>query len=103
MEWLFSWEVTSVVVGTIVAIGFGFAWECEVKPAKICFLLAAADAMGGIAMWGAKSAGSTWLTTLGVVCGCGLVGFLVLQSFRYVDHKEEKKKSAQSNEKLSQV
>jgi len=96
MEWLFSWEVVSVVVALLVSIGLGVLALVDFKWAKLFFLLAAADAIGGIAMGGTKSTLPTWATNVVVVGLCGMVGFLTLQSLRYVDGKKELKEHAKS-------
>jgi len=89
MEWLFSWEVVSVCVGLVVTLGQGFIALEDFRLAKPCFLFAAVDAIGGIAMAGTKSTWPFWATNLVVVCAAGAMGFLALQSFRYVDKKRE--------------
>src|SRR5437660_818883 len=95
MEWLFSWEVVSVVVGLLVSIGLGVLALDDFKLAKLCFLFAAADGIGGIAMWGAKSTLSPWVSTVTVICISGVIGLLALQSFRYVDRKTEQKERSE--------
>lgn len=47
MEWLFSWEVGSWVVGGAIAAAFSFLALDDFKLAKLFFLLAAGDAIGG--------------------------------------------------------
>ncbi len=91
MEWLFSWEVTSWFVGGLIATAFAFLALDDFKLAKMCFLLAAADAIGGIAMWGTKSTLPVWASNLAVIFMSGAIGFLALQSLRYVGKKREQK------------
>jgi hypothetical protein len=91
MEWLFSWELSSWLVGGFVATAFAFLGFDSFKPAKLCFLLATTDAIGGIAMWGAKWTLPMWASSLGVIAMSGAIGFLALLSFRYVDQRKELK------------
>lgn len=91
MEWLFSWEVASWFVGGFIAAALAFVALSDFKLAKLFFLLAAADAMGGIAMWGAKSEFPRWFSTISVVSLCGAIGFLLLLSMRYVHSKRDVK------------
>jgi len=94
VEWLLSWEVVSVVSVALAAAGQGFIGLEDFKLAKLCFLLAAADAIGGMVMWGIKTDVPPWMRIGIVFVSIGLIGVLAVQSFRYVDRKEEKKRSA---------
>ncbi len=64
MEWLLSWEVTSVVVVAVAGFGFAVLALDDFKVAKVLFLIAAADASGGVLMWGAKTQSPTWQADL---------------------------------------
>jgi len=92
MEWLFSWEVVSVTAALFVCIGLAVLALADFGLAKLFFLLAAADAIGGIAMAGSKLTADARITNILVICAAGAIGFLTLQSFRYVDRKNPDKK-----------
>jgi len=87
MEWLLSWGVTSVVVTFLLALGFGFVWATDFNFAKVCFLIAAADAIGGMMMWATKSHKPMWQVGAATFVIIGSVGFLTVSAFRYVDWK----------------
>lgn len=91
MEWLFSWEVTSFAISIFIAIGLGVLALDDFRVAKLFFLLAAADAIGAIIMWGIKTdlPPITRIPILFLVGGVLVV--LLAQSFRYVARKEEDK------------
>jgi hypothetical protein len=91
MEWLFSWEVTSWIVGILVAIGFSVLALDDFKVAKIFFLSAAADAIGGLIMWGVDTTVSPWARTLLVFALFGGIGVSLVQTLRYVDGKRAAK------------
>lgn len=91
MEWLFSWEVSSWIVGLGIALAFGFIALDDFKLAKLFFLLAAADAAGGIVMWGIRTTIPTWLLSVVVGLSTGSVAILFVLSVRYVDKKQEAK------------
>jgi hypothetical protein len=59
LEWLFSWEVTSVIAGSAVATALATIALKGYRAAKICFPLAVADAIGGIIMWGISATDSS--------------------------------------------
>jgi hypothetical protein len=87
MERLFSWEVCAVVVPVLLAFASLFLTLNDFRLAKLFFLLAAADAIGGIAMEGAKSSRPLWQISL-LVIACGdAVAFLTMLLFRYTDKK----------------
>lgn len=88
VEWLFSWEVFSVVVVACATTAVGVLAMGDFKLAKTFFLLAAADATGGIIMWGINAKSPTWLVTVVVFFIVGGIGALTVLSFRYVDSKE---------------
>jgi hypothetical protein len=96
LEWLFSWEVVSVMVGLLVSIGLGVLALDDFKLAKLFFLSAAADAVGGMVMWGVKTDVPPWVRNGIVFVSVGLIGVLLVQSFRYVDRKEVAKKGNSS-------
>lgn len=87
MEWLFSWEATSVFVGILITIGLGVLALNDFKAAKVFFMLATADAAGGISMWGANSPMPPVARTLIVFVATGLIGIFAVQSIRYVNRK----------------
>jgi hypothetical protein len=91
MEWLFSWEVSSWVVGGAIAAAFSFLALDDFKLAKLFFLLAAADAVGGIVMWGAKTDLPPWGRSLLIFVMIGSIGLLAVQALRYVDKKQRAK------------
>jgi hypothetical protein len=88
IEWLLGWEVTSVAVVAFATIALGVLALADFKLAKLFFVLAAADAAGGIIMWGIHSRSPTWLVVLIVFVLVGGIGVLTVLSFRYVDSKE---------------
>jgi hypothetical protein len=55
--------------------------------AKVCFFLAAADAMGSVVMWGANATSQPWLAMAIVFVSTGGLAVLCVQSFRYVEAK----------------
>lgn len=93
MELLFRWEVTSVVVVFLVGIGLAVLALNDFKRAKLFFLLSAADAIGGTAMAIDKSGIPSWAMGITAFLGCGLIGLMLLASFRYVDRKEAEKRT----------
>jgi len=91
MEWLFSWEVTSWAVGILIAVAFG-CWRWMISNwQSYFFVFAAADGIGGIAMWGAHTQTSPWLRTAMVFVSVGTIGVLTAQSLRYIDRKRERR------------
>jgi hypothetical protein len=91
MEWLSSWEVTSFVVGALVGCAFAVLGMDDFRLARLFFLLAAADAAGGIVMWGIKANLPEWQRSLLVFLLCGAVGVLCVQAFRYVGARRKAK------------
>jgi hypothetical protein len=91
MEWLFSWEVSSWIVGLAVSIAFGLAAMDDFKWARLFFLLAAADAGGGVVMWGVKAQNPTWQVLVVVFILMGSVGVCTVLALRYVDGKRKVK------------
>jgi hypothetical protein len=92
MEQLFSWEVSSVLV--VFFIGFGQrSVDLENFPkAKLCFLFAAADAMGGVVMWVARTGLQTLSKYALIFVVTGLIGVLAMHSWLYVEGKKEEKR-----------
>jgi len=90
MEWLFSWEVSSVVIALAVAVAFAFLSLSDFKLAKLFFLIAAADASGGMVMWGVKTQRPLWQMMSGVFVLMGAIGVVTVLAFRYVDRKQSK-------------
>ncbi|MGB7281091.1 MAG: hypothetical protein WBE13_02420 [Candidatus Acidiferrum sp.] len=99
MEWLFSWEVTSVVVAFFATSGQGFIALKDYKLAKTCFLIAAADAIGGVAMAGTKSHLAPLTTAILVFVSSGVIGLMALQALKYADTKKEEEIAAIRAEK----
>jgi hypothetical protein len=97
-EWLFSWEVTSWVVAGAIAVALGVLALDDFRLAKLFFIIAAADAAGGIAMWGIKTTRPTWLSALTAGLLVGAIAAMTIFVFRYVDGKEQKKKVGDSSE-----
>jgi hypothetical protein len=88
LEWLFSWEVASVIVAIAIGTALATIAPKACKAAKTCFLLASADAIGGVTMWGAKNPSSTWLSAMLVFVACGIFGLSALFLLEYVGLKE---------------
>jgi len=97
MEWLFSWEVTSWVVALLVALGFAFLGMDDYRLAKLFFLLSAADAIGGIEMWGISTAMPAWQRNVIVFVVVGGTGVLLVQSFNYVHKRRHAKEHPQAH------
>jgi hypothetical protein len=93
VEWLFSWEVASWFIAAFIAAAFAFLAMDDFKLAKLFFLLAAANAVGGIAIWGAKCSLPGWQRNAIIFLLCGGLGVLCTQAFRYVDAKRREKES----------
>jgi hypothetical protein len=89
MESLFSWEVTSVLATFAAGLGFYFVSEREFKIGKALFLLAAADSVGGIVMWGAKIQQSLASACAAVFVMAGTVAVLALLAIKFADRKSE--------------
>jgi hypothetical protein len=86
MEWLFSWEVTSVVVGGGITVAFyGLALN-DFKLAKLFILIAAADASWIVRLWGVKTQRTPW-QLIGVYTLIVVIGALTIRVLRYVDKK----------------
>jgi hypothetical protein len=100
MEWLFSWEVASWFIAGFIAAAFAFLAMDDFRLAKLFFLLAAADAAGGIVMWGTKANLPGWQRTVIIFLLCGAVGVLCVQAFRYVDMKRGSKEGAKGQPDL---
>jgi len=100
MEWLFSWEVTSWAVGILTAFALGLLALNDYRWAKLFFLIAAADASGGVVMWGIKTETRTWPVLLAVAALMGGIGVLTVLAFWYVDGKKSSAE-AKSNPKAA--
>ena len=87
IEWLFSWEVTSFAVSLAIAIGLAVLALSDYRLAKLFFLIAAADATGGVLMGAHKSGLPHWATAVIVFFVVGGIGLLTLLAFWYVDKK----------------
>lgn len=91
LEWLFSWEVVSVIIGIALTIAFGVLALDDYRLAKLLFLIAAADASGGFVMWGIRSNRPTSQVVSIAFLVMGCIGALTVWSFRYVDAKRRAK------------
>ena len=90
MERLLSWEVVGFVVALFVGVAFAFVGLSDFKLAKLSFLIAAADALGGIAMWGFKTQRPTGQVAALAFLAFGCIGALTVLALRYVDGKADK-------------
>jgi hypothetical protein len=88
MERLFSWEVVGFVVALFIGVAFAFVGLNDFRLAKLCFLIAAADAAGGTVMWGKDTSMPPSARMVIVFLGMGLIGLLSMWSLRYVDGKQ---------------
>jgi hypothetical protein len=91
MEWLFSWEVTSVIVAIAVGSALAVLALNDFKLSKALFLLAAADGIGGIVVSLSRTNLSIRVQYLVVfVCG-GLICIGLLAAWQYVNGKSPNK------------
>jgi hypothetical protein len=91
MESLFSWEVASVVVALLISIGLGVLALDDFRLARLSFLLAAAYAIGGVAMRGVRTDLPPWGRIVLVFSLTGIIGVAALYSLTYVDKKQKAK------------
>lgn len=77
-----------MVVVALIGTAFTFVSLNDFKLAKTCFLIAAADAWGGIAMWGLRSERPTWQILAVVFVGVGAIGVFLVLALRYVGEKK---------------
>ena len=89
LEWLFGWEVSSVVVVALAGFAFAVLAMNDFKIAKCLFLLAAADAVGGVAMWSTKNGWTMGRSVAVAFVATGMIGVLTALAFRYVDGKQK--------------
>jgi hypothetical protein len=87
MEWLFSWEVTSVIVSGGIAVAFAVLALNNFRLAKLFFLIAAADASGGVVVWRINTQRPLWQSNLGIFILMVGIGALTILALRYVDKK----------------
>lgn len=78
-----------MVVVALAGTALAFVGLNDFKLAKLFFLVAAADASGGIVMWGVKSNRPLWQMMLLVFMCMGIVGVFAMLAIRYVDKKKE--------------
>ena len=90
MGWLFSWEVTSVVVALAISVALGVVALNDFGLAKFFFLIAAVDAVGGTIMGISRSGLNVWRQGVLVFIAGGGICLLLFLSLRYVDSKKEK-------------
>jgi hypothetical protein len=88
LESFFSWGVTSVVVALLIGAAFSVLALNDFKIARGFFLLAAFDALGGVAMWGTKSNLGLLSKGLIVFVGGGIVCVLLFLALTYIGTKE---------------
>jgi hypothetical protein len=93
LEWLFSWEVTSVVVVAAATIALAVLALNDFALAKVFFLMAAADACGGVLMWGMRSRLGTWQVATMVFILVGGIGAIAVLALRYVESKKHVKEA----------
>ncbi|HEV7219849.1 MAG TPA: hypothetical protein VGN39_13325, partial [Terriglobales bacterium] len=101
-EWLFRWDITSVVVPACVGIAFAVLAFDDFKLSKVFFLIAAADASGGALMWGIKTENRSWQTLLVIFAVVGSIGVLTVLCFWYVNGKENQKKQSDGGNVVGQ-
>jgi uncharacterized membrane protein YidH (DUF202 family) len=101
MEWLFSWEVASWFIAGLIGAALAFLALDDFRLAKLFFLLAAANAVGGVAMWGSRADLSVWQRYLSVFLLTGGIGILCLCAFRYVETKRKAKDKPQPTEEVN--
>jgi hypothetical protein len=94
LEWLFGWEVTSVLVAILIGIAFAVLALSDFKIARVFFILAAFDAFGGVAMWGAKSNLGLFSKGLIIFVGGGIICVLLSLALNYVGIKESVSKTS---------
>ncbi len=90
MERLFSWEVTSWVVGIAISCAIGILALNDFRLAKFFFLIAAADATGGTIMSISRSGLNVWWQGVLVFAAGGCICLFLFVSIRYVDSKKER-------------
>lgn len=89
MEWILSWEVSSVVVVLLISVALAVLALNDFKIAKGCFLFAAVWAVASVFMWvaGSSTEGATRQIGTGGISLFFIVLLLVV-AFRYTDRKE---------------
>jgi hypothetical protein len=92
MEWLFSWEVSSVVVAVLIGIAFAVLALNDFPLAKVCFGCAAVYAAAGVFVWESHNTPPN-IQQIGLgAIGLFLIFLLLVIAFRYTDRKESAKK-----------
>jgi hypothetical protein len=88
MEWILSWEVSSVVVVLLISVALAVLALNDFKIAKSCFLFAAVWAVASVFMWVDRSTGDA-IRQIGTG-GISLlfIALLLVVAFRYADRKE---------------
>lgn len=89
MDTLFSWGVIGWAIPVLLGIAFGVIQMGDFKFAKACFLFSALLAEAKILMWGIGTAYSGGLRVLVCFAASGLIGVLLVESFRYVNRKRD--------------
>ena len=95
MERLLSWEATLAIVLGLPGIGLAFLALNDFRIAKLCFLGAAADAIGFMVWQTSQMQINSTLRTIFVFVGVGAIGVLADQSLKYVNRKREQKDKRQ--------
>src|SRR5579863_8258038 len=91
MERLFSWEATLAIMLGLPGIGLAFLALDDFRMAKLCFLVAAADAIEYIVWQTSEMQTSSPAKMLLVFVLTGVVGVAGQFSLKYVDRKKEQK------------
>lgn len=97
LESLFHWDVSSVLVGILITIGYGALALGDFKIAKGCVVLATVESAGGIIMWGINTPQTTPIRLLIVAVGFALVGIFAVEALRYVDRKQDAAQVSKEN------
>lgn len=89
VKWLFSWEVSSVVVAVLVGAALAVLGWGDCKRAKLFFLVAGADAIGSVSMW---TAHINTVPTVKYSCAfilVGIIGAFTFMSMKYVEKRAQ--------------
>jgi len=90
MEMLFSWKITSFVVGIAITFALGTLALNDYGLAKFCFVIATVDALGGTIFCIWRSGLNVWWQGVLVFVAGGCICLLLFLSLRYVDSKKAK-------------
>jgi len=102
MEWLLSWEVSSVVVGILITVALTVLTLNDFKIAKVCFCIAAAYTAASVFMWESHNT-LPEAEQIGVgVIALFLIFLLLLVALRYLKAQEEKLFAEELAKKLAE-